>query len=65
MLLETLRLPLGLRRLRVMRSKGDEQLPIPLIARIELLRPQLRQLQLSAMPAGWCSVGGPDAWELQ
>jgi hypothetical protein len=63
-LLEALRLPAGLRRLRVTRSRGGEQLPARLVARIELLRPQLRQLQLSTLPAGWCCIGGQDAWDL-
>lgn len=64
-LLESLRLPPSLRRLRIARFVDVDPLPMPLVRRIDALRPQLKQLHLSALPPGWHGVGDQDIWDLE
>lgn len=64
-LLESLRLPPSLRRLRIARFVDTDPLPMPLVRRVDALRPQLKQLHLSALPPGWHGVGNQDVWDLE
>lgn len=59
-----MQLPPVLQRLRIATS-SQSTLPTPLMARIDALRPWLRQRFLSPLPPGWQNAGSEEPFELE